>query len=206
MRMLLQMLFSNPLVFFLVAGALIISISIHEFAHAYASHKLGDDTAKYLGRVTLNPLSHLDPIGTLLLLVAGFGWGRPVPFNPYNLANPKRDSAIISLAGPVSNFLLALVLTIFFHIFSFVPIINTFLYLTILYNIMLGIFNLIPVHPLDGFKVVNGILPHNLSVQWLQMAPYGIFILIFLVMTDAVSQIVSPVIEIILRLLGLSSF
>jgi len=109
--MLLELLFSNPLIFILVAAALILSISVHEFAHAYVADKLGDPTPRYLGRVTLNPKAHLDPIGTLLLVVAGFGWGKPVPFNPNNLSNPKRDAALISFAGPLSNFFMAIIFT-----------------------------------------------------------------------------------------------
>src|SRR3989339_661935 len=107
--MLISLLFQNPLVFLFLAVVLIVSLAIHEFAHAYASDKLGDPTAKSLGRLTLNPLAHLDPVGTLLMLVAGFGWGKPVPFNPMYLKNPKRDTAIISFAGPFANFVIALV-------------------------------------------------------------------------------------------------
>ncbi len=200
---LIGLLFQEPLVFLFVAVALILSLSIHEFAHAYVAQKLGDDTAYYLGRVTLNPLSHLDPIGTLLLLIAGFGWGKPVPFNPYNLKNPKRDSAIISFAGPLSNFSLALILTVLYHVLPSSPLLNGFLYTTILYNIALGVFNLIPIHPLDGFKVFNGILPDELSEQWIQTAPYGMFILLFLVFTGFVGNIIGPVIYFVLTLLGL---
>jgi Zn-dependent protease len=101
----IQLLFQNPQFFVLVAVALIASISIHEFSHAFASNVLGDSTAKNMGRLTINPKAHLDPMGTVFLLLVGFGWGRPVPFNPMNLKNPKRDSALISLAGPLSNFI-----------------------------------------------------------------------------------------------------
>ena len=106
----------NLFIFVLVAVALIISISIHEYAHAYAAYKLGDSTAKAMGRLTLNPKAHLDPTGTILLLIAGFGWGKPVPFDPRLLKNPKRDAAIISFAGPASNFLLALTLSGLYHL------------------------------------------------------------------------------------------
>ncbi len=205
--MLISLLFQNPLIFFFVATALVISLSVHEFAHAYVADKLGDPTARYLGRVTLNPKAHLDPMGTILLLVAGFGWGKPVPFNPNNLKNPKRDSALISIAGPASNFALALLLTIIFHLLPsgiIVGAIQSLLFLTIFYNLILGFFNLIPIHPLDGFKVVNGILPNNLSIQWIQMAPYGMYMLLVLVLTQSISKILDPLINLSLSLLGLS--
>ncbi len=209
--MLLNTLFQNPLLFLFIAGSLVICISIHEFAHAYVADKLGDSTPRLLGRVTLNPRAHLDPIGTLLLIVAGFGWGKPVPFNPYNLKHPKRDSALIALAGPVSNFILAVILSLMLKGLVFyapsqllMSFLQPFLFLTILYNLVLGIFNLIPIHPLDGFRIVNGLLPDDLSYQWLQMAPYGIYILLLLIITNTTDKLINPVIGFAANLLGLS--
>ena len=215
--MLLKLLFQNPIVFILLSISLIISISIHEFAHAFIASKLGDPTAKLLGRVTLNPLAHLDPLGTFLLLFAGFGWGKPVPFNPIYLKNPKRDAAIISFAGPASNFLLAILVSIVIHLtpqtglpaqtgLGLFTLIHYLLYMIAFYNLVLGFFNLIPIHPLDGFKVVNGFLPHELSIQWMQMAPYGIWILLVLIMTDTTSKIVTPLITLTMGVLGLKAF
>lgn len=198
----ISILFSNPLVFFLVAGALVISISIHEFAHAYIADRLGDPTAKLLGRVTLNPKAHLDPMGTILLLIAGFGWGKPVPFDARNLSNPKRDAAIISFAGPLSNIILALLFSLVFRVVGGNGLVGIFLQLTVQYNLVLAIFNLIPVHPLDGFKVVNGFLPRELSYQWLQMAPYGMWILLFLIFAGVTDKIIGPLLGMGLAILG----
>lgn len=213
---LLGTLFENPLLFAVIAVALLFSITIHEFSHAFVANKLGDSTAKDLGRVSLNPLAHLDPLGTLALLIAGFGWGKAVPINYYNLKNPRRDAAIISFAGPGSNFLMATLLTMVVKIIESIfgantgygllspaLILTTFLYPIILYNIVLGIFNLLPLKPLDGFKIVNGLLPPQLSVQWVQLAPYGIFILIFMVATGSISKIVSPIVSFFVNLLQL---
>ena len=193
----------QPIVFFLVAAALIVSISIHEYAHAKVADLLGDDTARLLGRVTLDPRSHLDPVGSILLLLAGFGWGKPVPFNPINLKNPKRDTAIIAFAGPLSNFILAGILAILIRFVGVGSIIGSFLYFTVFYNIVLGTFNLIPVHPLDGFKIVAGLLPPSLHIQWMQMSQYGIFILLILLVTDAINVVITPIINIFLNLYGL---
>ena len=200
----LDLLFQNPIIFVLVAGALIVSISIHEFSHAFTAYKLGDSTPKKLGRVTLNPKAHLDPLGIIFLMFTGFGWGRPVPFNPFNLKNAKRDSAIISFAGPFSNFLLAIVLSFVIKLTGGVTtLFGGFLYLTILYNLMLGLFNLIPVHPLDGFKVVHGLLPNNLAIQWQQMQPFGVYILLFLIVTGFIGNFIAPLVGRTMNLLGL---
>jgi Zn-dependent protease len=203
--MLLLNVLDDPIGFALLAVSLIICISIHEFSHAYVAHRLGDDTAKFLGRVTLNPAAHLDPIGTLTLLLVGFGWGKPVPFNPYNLKNPKRDSALIALAGPLSNFVLAVLFALVFHlVFGTVGgLFAKLVYMIVYYNLILGIFNLIPIHPLDGFKIVNGVLPYNLSIQWMQIAPYGVFILVAFLFTGVVRMILIPVISFFLIILGL---
>ncbi len=198
----------NLMLFVLLFGALVVSLTIHEFAHAWAATKLGDLTAKSLGRLTLNPKSHLDTLGTFFLLFAGFGWGKPVPFNPYNLKHPKRDSALIALAGPASNILLAAALAIFYHFLTFTGIefldlARVFIRICIQYNLVLGIFNLIPVEPLDGFKIVNGVLPHDLSMQWLQMRPYGLIVLLVLVFTGMTEKIIVPLLAVTLRFLGL---
>ena len=192
----------NLFIFVLVAGALIISISIHEFSHAFVADKLGDSTAKNMGRITLNPKAHLDPTGTILLLIAGFGWGKPVPFDPRLLKNPKRDAAIISFAGPASNILLATLLAGFFHVVSLGGLVGLFVQLVVQYNLILAVFNLIPVHPLDGFKVVNGLLPRELSHQWIQLAPYGLWILLALIVAGVTDQIIGPLLDILLTFLG----
>lgn len=210
----LAILFENPLLFVTILIALLFSVTIHEFSHAYAANKLGDPTAKNLGRLSLNPLVHLDPLGTLTLMIAGFGWGKAVPVNYYNLKNPKRDAAIISFAGPASNFVMAILLTVFIKLIdyffgtdnlsrpAFWPLImSTFIYPIVLYNLVLGIFNLLPIEPLDGFKIVNGCLPPRLSVQWIQLAPYGIFILIFMVATGSTSRIILPIVSFLISLL-----
>jgi len=216
MHGLLSTLSQNPLLFVVIAVSLLLSITIHEFSHAYAASKLGDPTAKDLGRLSLNPLAHLDPLGTVTLLLVGFGWGKAVPVNYYNLKNPRRDAALISLAGPASNFIMAAALTILIKIIGLIvsshdaydiapmlSLISRIIYSVILYNLVLGIFNLIPVEPLDGFKIVNGILPPRLAVQWIQLAPYGLYILILLMVTGATSTIIYPVVNLFVSLLQL---
>jgi Zn-dependent protease len=203
--MLFKLLFSNPILFITLVSALLLSLSLHELAHAFAAYKLGDFTAKMSGRLTLNPLAHLDPIGTFLLLFAGFGWAKPVPVNSLNLRNPKRDLAIISFAGPLANFTLAATAALALNfIGSSGGLLTGFLYYFAFYNVGLGIFNLLPVAPLDGFKVVSGILPGNLAFQWEQLASYGIFILLFLILTNSLEKILFPLMRIVLGIFGLS--
>jgi len=199
----LSLLFENPIIFVMVLVALIVSITIHEFAHALAVDKLGDPTARYYNRVTLDPRAHIDPYGLLFLVLAGFGWGRPVLFDAINLKNPRRDTAIISIAGPLSNFLLAILLTVIYRYLPVGIFLGSFLYLTIMYNLMLGIFNLLPFHPLDGFKVLYGILPIDLSWQWKQTESYGIFILIILMLTGSLNTIIDPLMSFGMRFLGI---
>lgn len=203
--MLYELLFTSPILFLLIALALIISISFHEFAHAFVTDKLGDPTPRYLGRVTLDPRAHLDPIGTLLLLFIGYGWGKPVPFNPINLSNPKRDAAIIAFSGPFANFLLAGILSLIFNYIPLPELVQGFLYLTIFYNIILGVFNILPIHPLDGFKIVRGMLPQNLALQWEQIAPYGMYVLLFLVISGSLGGIMQPIINVFETIFGLPS-
>lgn len=205
---LINILYQNPTAFLIIALSLVISISIHEFAHAYMAFKLGDYTAKDLGRLTLNPLAHLDIIGTFSILFLGFGWGKPVPVNYYALKNPKKDMALIALAGPASNFLLAITLTLIIKtaqsINSLLPATILFpVYVLIIYNIALGVFNMLPLDPLDGFKIVNGLLPQRLSIQWVQTAPYGIFLLLLLMATGWTQKIIYPLVGIFVKLLAI---
>jgi Zn-dependent protease len=150
-------------IYFIIA--LVIAISVHEAAHALAAYKLGDPTAKYEGRLTLNPVKHLDPLGTLMLFLVHFGWGKPVPVNPYNFKNPIKDSALVSLAGPMSNFLIALIFSVPLKYFPHIlPISIFYLFLMIIdLNILLGVFNLLPFPPLDGSKIFAVFVPKHLQ-------------------------------------------
>lgn len=197
---------SNPIGFLFWIIALIVAITIHEFAHAWASERLGDPTPRLMGRLTLNPLAHLDPLGTIMLLVARFGWGKPVQFDPFNLRHPRRDSAIISLAGPVSNLLLALICSIILRVTVGNGILVYLFQSLIVMNVVLAVFNLVPIHPLDGFKIVGGILPEEYAHQWAELERYGMIFLIVLILplgggVSPISQLISPVINFFLSIL-----
>lgn len=208
-------MFANPIVLII---AFLLSLSIHEAAHAYMSDRLGDPTARLAGRVTLNPLAHLDPIGTLLplfLLFTGspiiFGWGKPVPFDPFNLRNPRRDAALISFAGPASNLIFAVLMAILIRLAPLFLGANAIMVQLILapviaLNIMWALFNLLPIHPLDGGKVLIGLLPRDLAIKWDKvLSQYGLIILMFLIFpffgVSGIILILSPLISLILNIL-----
>ncbi|OGK23268.1 hypothetical protein A3F58_00565 [Candidatus Roizmanbacteria bacterium RIFCSPHIGHO2_12_FULL_37_9b] len=207
----LSYLFTNPLLFFVYLIALLVAIAVHEFSHAYAADYLGDPTPRLAGRLKLNPLAHIDGIGLLFLLFFGFGWGKPVGFDPYNLKNPRKDAAIISLAGPFSNFILAILLSIVLKFIIFLrlsPLQSMaffFLAPIISLNIILGVFNLLPIHPLDGFKIVGGLLSEEKAREWYQLERYGMIFLLMLIFPFAGSSlldlIIRPVVSFILGLL-----
>lgn len=191
----------------LTAPGVLVAITFHEFAHGFAAYKLGDDTAKNDGRLSLNPFAHLDPVGTLMLLVAGFGWGKPVEVNPRNYnrnISVEKADAIVSVAGPVMNFVLAFIFALIYCAMtkfaqSFVltnigMIIYTMIFYTISVNIGLGVFNLLPLPPLDGSKVIIPVLPYK-AKQWFQANSYIFYIVfIMLYVTGFASMIISPII------------
>lgn len=184
------------------------AITVHECAHAFVAYRLGDPTAKLAGRLTLNPASHLDPIGTIALLLVGFGWGKPTPFDPFNLRNIKRDSALISVAGAASNFLLAFIIAIPYLVAYFtnnlsesINSIYQVASIVIWINLILGVFNLIPISPLDGFKVLAGLLPRDWYNDFIQTERYGIFILLVLIATGATGRIIFPLVSKLFSLL-----
>lgn len=213
---------SNPISFIFYAISLLVAITVHEFAHAYSADRLGDPTPRLQGRLTLNPLAHLDPIGTIMLLLVRFGWGKPVQFDPFNLRHPRRDAAIISLAGPATNISLAIVAAILIRIISLVPstsfyhaplpanlVLNflaAFLQTLIIMNVVLAVFNFLPIHPLDGFKIVGGILTPTQARDWYSLERYGMIFLLFLLLplfgpTPPIQLLISPPINFLLRLL-----
>ena len=204
---LLSLLFQDPISFAILAGVLVASLTIHEFAHAWSADKLGDPTPRHQGRLTLNPLAHLDPLGTVALLVIGFGWGKPVQFDPYNLKEPVRDAAIIALAGPAVNLITALLLAI---ALPFLPAVASIISLSLFYNVMLAIFNLVPVAPLDGSKILLALLPKNVAYEYESfMQRYGTLVLVGLLMPwggqSPISMLIRPIINTVLGgLLGLS--
>ena len=198
---------------------LLFAITVHEASHGWMALQRGDPTAYSLGRITLNPLAHIDPMGTiilpLILVVMGvppFGWAKPVPVNPYNFRNPRRDNLLVSAAGPFSN------LTVAFIAFAGIQILKLInpnmlagragffnlgtglfliLYYTILINVILAIFNLIPIPPLDGSGVLTGLLSEEAAQKYEQIRPYGFFILIILIFTGIIGRILGLIVSIV---------
>lgn len=198
--------------------AFIVAITVHEASHAWMADRLGDPTPRLLGRLSLNPIVHYDRVGTTLLIgllllqwigmpVFPFGWAKPVPFDPYNLKNPRRDAALISFAGPASNFILAALLALPYHFgVDFGLLLDRVIFSTITLNVMLGVFNLLPIHPLDGGKIFIGLLPEREAHDANSfLERYGFIILLFLLMptVDGRSPISFTLIPIIQFILGI---
>jgi Zn-dependent protease len=185
----------------------VIAAPVHELAHAFSAYRLGDATAQREGRLTLNPLAHMEPIGTLFLAVAGFGWAKPVPVNPtYLRYGPRLGMLIVSLAGPLANLLLAILFAIPVRLglvglssgqyLGFIPYPSTFFFWAIYLNILLLFFNLLPIAPLDGFAVLAGLLPADLAYRFEQTRQWGMFILMGLVLLGSFGRL--PLLNLIL--------
>ena len=181
----------------LIAPPILMALTFHECAHAYVAHRYGDDTAQKSGRLTLNPLRHLDPLGTIMIFLVQFGWAKPVPVNPYNLRNPKKDMLWISAAGPLSNMLLALVSGLLFRLFSDLALtaemhtiagpIVLMIFFSMKINLALAIFNILPIAPLDGSKILYGLLPPRFGKMIFALERYGPFILLGLIIFGRVT-------------------
>lgn len=188
---------------------LLICVSVHEFAHGWTAYKLGDNTAKYSGRLTLNPLAHIDLIGTIILpiflfiLTQGrfvFGAAKPVPVNFGQLRNPKTGIIWVGISGPAANFIFALILSLLWKIIPFSShLINFIFWSLITTNVILGVFNLIPIPPLDGSRVLMGILPQNLATKYALIEPYGFIVIMFLISFGLFNSVIEPVTDTILR-------
>lgn len=191
-------------------GLLIIAMTTHEFAHGWVANKLGDSTAKYSGRLTLNPMAHIDLFWTIILpfflfiTTQGqfvFGAAKPVPINYWALRNPKRDIIWVGLSGPLANFIFAFVLSLFLR-FLPLPDYLYFIFQNLVYiNIILGVFNLVPIPPLDGSRILSGLLPDRISYRLSQLEPYGFIIVILLVWMGLFDFLIWPIVKFISTLL-----
>lgn len=154
---LINLLFTDPLMFVLIAIALVFSLTVHEFSHAFSAEKLGDSTPRRYGRITLNPMAHLDPFGTLMMLIVGFGFAKPVPINPFNLGRWK--TVFVAAAGPISNILIAILCALLLKVLPSSSFTDTVLMIVLSINVVLAVFNLLPIPLLDGSRIFGGIFP-----------------------------------------------
>lgn len=194
----------------LLTVPLLIAVTFHEVAHGMVADRLGDPTARYAGRLTLNPIKHLDLIGTLVFIFTRMiGWAKPVPVNPYNLRNPRRDMMLISIAGPSANFAIAVIGAFLYNILVRTPLLPEEIYIPLLWmlrycvilNLGLAVFNLIPIPPLDGSKILMGILPYKHAVAFSRIEPYGFIILLGLIFFGITGYIIFPIIIVLRNLL-----
>jgi len=195
----------------------LMAITCHEVSHGFVADKFGDDTARSMGRLTLNPLKHLDIFGTLMVFIVGIGWAKPVPVNFNNLRHPKSDMIWVAAAGPITNFVLgslsALAMRLLVHVAAgipegsplaaFIDPVTLMLAFSVYINLLLGIFNLIPVPPLDGGRVAVGLLPYRQSMALARLEPFGMIIIILLVFfTNAFSYVIAPALSFAIHLVA----
>ena len=189
---LISILSNNPVVFILIVTALVFALCIHEFSHGYIAYLNGDDTAYRMGRLTLNPLKHLDPIGSMMILFIGFGYAKPVPVNPMNLNNPRVDMIKVAAAGPISNFILSFIGVLFFTLLAKTGLMqeNYELFLTyfIIINTYLGLFNLIPIYPLDGGQIFGNFISKYDKNIFIKLNEYGPKILLGAILLSLITQ------------------
>jgi Zn-dependent protease len=199
----------------ILALPILVAVTGHELAHAYAADRLGDPTPRLAGRITLNPIKHLDPIGTLVfLLTRTIGWAKPVPINPANFRHYRRDNILVSAAGPAMNLILAACSAVLFHlVVAFGPSLGRYFMeplvritaAGVILNVGLAVFNLVPIPPLDGSHILEGFLPDHLADQYRRLRPYGFILLLALILTDMVDIIVIPVIDVVAQwMLGIA--
>jgi Zn-dependent protease len=199
---LLNLLLKEPMAFLLLTVPLLYSIIIHELAHGWVAYRMGDPTAKAAGRLTLNPLKHLDPVGTVMLFLFGFGWARPVPVNFLYVRNTRLGLLLISSAGIAANLAIAFLAVLLLRLLSSSGMVGQLLYILAQINIMLASFNLIPIPPLDGSKILMGFLPQGAQYALSRLEPFGFFIIIGLLYLGALDPVVHFFRWIILSLIG----
>ncbi|HOV90225.1 MAG TPA: site-2 protease family protein [Syntrophorhabdaceae bacterium] len=190
---LINLLFKDPITFILIAIPLLYSIIIHELAHGWVAWKMGDPTAKWMGRLSLNPLKHLDPIGTIMLFIAGFGWAKPVPVNFDNIRDERKGLIFVSSAGIVANIILAFLSLLLLRVTAPSPFgyLSTMLFYFARINIMLAAFNLIPIPPLDGSKILMGFVSRRFQYTLMRLEPYGMFIIIGLLFLGVLDPLIA---------------
>jgi len=195
----------------------LLAVTLHEVAHGFSAEKLGDPTARLLGRLTLNPIKHLDPIGTIALLVFGFGWARPVPVNANNLRRPKNDMVWVALAGPLANLMLALFCALLLRVvvyvaaslpeasqvLSYIKPVGLMAAFGLYINVILCLFNLLPIPPLDGGRVLMGILPEKQSLMLRRVEPFGMLLIVFLIFGTSIwSVAIGPAVNHVVSLMA----
>ena len=207
-------------VLFLKAPVILFALTAHEYAHAWVARRRGDNTAYMLGRVTLNPIKHLDLVGTIMLFFSGlFGWAKPVPVNPRNFKNPSKDMMLVGVAGPLTNLVLAAVFAVIYGAMSSAAqssetFLNSEFFAPLFFmakagiyvNVGLAIFNMLPIPPLDGSKVLYHFLPADAASNYMRIEPYGFFILLFFIVTGALDKFMAPVVYYAINLFMLGGF
>jgi len=188
--------FPDPITLVETLAAVLIAATVHEFAHALIADRLGDPTARHMGRLSLNPIVHLDPLGTIFFVLMGFGWAKPVPVNPRNFHDPRGGMLQVAVAGPLANITMAFVLGMLLKVPGLVEAVwAPFLALVIWINIVLAIFNLIPIPPLDGSRILAALLPAQQSYAFSRLQPYGTLVLLLLLYTGIVGRVMMPAVR-----------